>query len=176
MTIKDIIKLLPADVETYRRRLTAIEEDGFNKDFMKVFYRVYEVLSALSKITIPELAAEEEIYKIIYNIERKTCASEKCEKTCPAYPENREYPCGVKLRARELTKALLNKIPKPEGKELCTCKDPDYYCIICDGQMPKGKEAEYRMALEKIVKELRYFNVHTAMKANDIASKALKVT
>ena len=51
----------------------------------------------------------EEIEKIIYDIERKTCASEKCEISCPAYYDNDTYPCGVRLRSKALAQKLSGK-------------------------------------------------------------------
>ena len=74
---------------------------------------VNQALSAL-KALMPEVMSEEEIYKIVYAVERKTCASEECEITCPAYKENEEYPCGARQRSRELAKALT--IAKPSGE------------------------------------------------------------
>ena len=72
---------------------------------------ISDALSALEALMPDEVMSEEEIYKIVYAVERKTCASEECEITCPAYKENEEYPCGARQRSRELAKALT--IAKP---------------------------------------------------------------
>jgi hypothetical protein len=69
-----------------------------------------KALTALEAL-MPQVMSEEEIYKIVYAVERKTCASEECEITCPAYKENEEYPCGARQRSRELAKSLT--IAKP---------------------------------------------------------------
>ena len=138
MTIKDIIKLLPADVETYRRRLKTLEEDGFNKDFMKVFYRVYEVISALSKIMIHP----KDFCDVCW-----TSSWAPCPKDYPNAQQVKgkdEYVicqmCEADRRIMELT-----KIPKPEGKGLLQQK----YVARC--KELEAKVSEYRMALETLL-------------------------
>jgi hypothetical protein len=210
MTIKDIIKLLPAkkefeDFEANSRRdtkrgyntcldevssalskITADEDEWKIKAFDIVMKQLNAVTrnalskipeelgdkikkteddctSALSKITIPEMATEEEIIDII----------DGC------YQAYQELPSVI-----DLARALVGKIPKPEGKEaeldlglLKQCQDR---CV-----MYSKKITEYRVALEKIaagnfsvnpnaIDALYFERMMRAMM--DIASKALKVT
>lgn len=65
----------------------------------------------LHKLPKPqEMMGEDEIYKVVYAIERKTCAKEKCDNTCPAYPENKECPCGVRIRSIKLAHAIAERM------------------------------------------------------------------
>ena len=141
MNKQDIIKLLPADVETYRRRLKTIEEDGFNKDFMKVFYRVYEAISTLSKITIPEMATKEEIEMEIRKLNQER---------------------GL-LYPTEIADTLLNKIPKPEGKGLLQQK----YAARCKELEDKLKQASNGAQFRRVEEQQKEIERLKAIIAQD---------
>ena len=50
--------------------------------------------------------SEEELFDVF----RHTCASERCDETCPAYPKNEEYPCGISREACAIHMAQLKKL------------------------------------------------------------------
>ena len=95
----------PERREKIEKILDILIQDYLSDDFFFKNKRIERTLSALESL-MPQVMSEEEIYKIVYAVERKTCASEECEITCPAYKENEEYSCGARQRSRELAKAL----------------------------------------------------------------------
>ncbi len=105
-----------------------------------------------------EAVDEEDFFKVIYDIERKSCASEKCLKTCPAY-KNQEKECGIMMMARELAHALSEKFAKPVMDECPVCGSREFMgrprrCAKCNGT-GKAKPKEVATADDNHTKRIR---------------------
>ena len=142
MTKQDIIKLLPAKREVYN------EYDVENKTYNTA---LDDVTSALSKVTIPEMATEKFIDRF--------CTT--CKVDCPNQGAE-AYGCPD----------WKGSIPKPEGKD---CDSKDF--PACRESL--AKVSEYRVALEKIshMGGFRSNEYDSEIeRIVDMAKEALKVT
>lgn len=102
----ELIQLVMDRKEITEERV--MNRNTLNQDMLKDFLSLAQDYLAGK---IGEYATEEEIFKSVYDRKRKTCASNNCEE-CPAFPENKEYPCGVKQMTEKLVKALVGKVAK----------------------------------------------------------------
>jgi len=143
MTIKDIIKLLPANEPQpqlpKRKTKKAMGAYMFACGRYAGFGNcLHYTISALSKITIPEMATKEEIRKILdgYMYDNFFQRSHNWSISWELWEK--------KIRD-EIVDSLLTKIPKPEGKGLLQQK----YVARC--KELEAKVSEYRMALETLL-------------------------
>ena len=136
MTTKDIIKLLPAKREVYN------EYDVENKTYNTA---LDDVTSALSKITIPEMATEE------------------IEKTIYEYMNTHGYNYLNVIDRKLLAKALVGSIPKPEGKGLLQQK----YVARCKELEDKLKQASNGAQFRRVEEQQKEIERLKAIIAQD---------